>query len=251
MMQRPIPTDAFETVRAVGLTLPDVEATTKYDGSPVLKLGGSFMAGLATHPSAEPDTLVVRVDDEQREWLIEDAPETYYLTDYYRKYPLVLVRLSRIDRDALRDVLSVSWRLTAAKVRKRALQNSMHRNETPWLAGTLQDVRYGFRTLRREPGYTTLVITLMALGIAATTTLVSVTSGVLLKPLPWPEPERLVRLEERREGRSGRVPWTISNGSYLAWREGPSSTVEEIGGWSWSKARFAAQVIPNAFASPG
>ena len=122
VMQRPIPKDAFETVRAVGLTLPNVEATTKYDGSPVLKLGGSFMAGLATHPSAEPDTLVVRVDDEQREWLIEDAPETYYLTDYYRKYPLVLVRLSRIDRDALRDVLSVSWRLTAAKVRRRALQ---------------------------------------------------------------------------------------------------------------------------------
>ena len=78
MMQRPTPEDAFETVRAVGLTLPNVEATTKYDGSPVLKLGGSFMAGLATHPSAEPGTLVVRVDDEQREWLIEDAPETYY-----------------------------------------------------------------------------------------------------------------------------------------------------------------------------
>jgi hypothetical protein len=109
---------AFETVRIVGLTLPDVEATTKYDGSPMLKLRGSFMAGLATHPSAEPDTLVVRVDDEQREWLIEDAPETYYLTDYYRKYPLVLVRLSRIDRDALRDVLLVSWRLTAEKTRK-------------------------------------------------------------------------------------------------------------------------------------
>lgn len=119
MTQRPIPEGAFETVRAVGLTLPNVEATTKYDGSPVLKLGGSFMAGLATHPSAEPDTLVVRVDDEQREWLMEDAPETYYLTDYYRRYPLVLVRLSRIDRDALRDVLSVSWRLTAAKVRRR------------------------------------------------------------------------------------------------------------------------------------
>jgi hypothetical protein len=56
MMQRPIPADVFETVRTVGLTLPHVEATTKYDGSPVLKLGGSFMAGLATHPSAEPDT---------------------------------------------------------------------------------------------------------------------------------------------------------------------------------------------------
>ena len=106
-------------VKTVGLTLPDVEDATRYDGSPVLKLGGCFMAGLATHPSAEPDTLVVRSGDEEREWLIADAPETYYLTDYYRSYPLVLARLSRIDRDALRDLLSVSWRLTSAKARKR------------------------------------------------------------------------------------------------------------------------------------
>jgi len=50
---------------------------------------------------------------------MEDAPETYYLTDYYRSYPLVLVRLSRIDRDAFRDLLSVSWRLAAAKAARR------------------------------------------------------------------------------------------------------------------------------------
>ena len=110
--------DIFDTVRTVGLTLPDVEATTKYDGSPVLKLGGCFMAGLAMHPSAEPETLVVRVDLEERALLLEDAPETYYLTDYYRNHPVVLVRLSRIERDALRDLLSVSWRLTSPKARK-------------------------------------------------------------------------------------------------------------------------------------
>jgi hypothetical protein len=123
MKQRPKkqePTDGFEIVKAVGLTLPDVEATTKCDGSPVLKLDGCFMAGLATHPSAEPDTLVVRVGCEEREWLIEDAPETYYLTDYYRSYPLLLVRLSRVDRDALHDLLSVSWRLTSLKAPNRS-----------------------------------------------------------------------------------------------------------------------------------
>lgn len=109
---------AFELVRKVGLALPNVEATTKYDGSPVLKLGGSFMAGLALHPSAEPDTLVVRHGLEERELLLEEAPETYYLTDHYRPYPLVLVRLSRIDRDALSDLLSGSWRMTSLKVRK-------------------------------------------------------------------------------------------------------------------------------------
>lgn len=120
MKRRSTKQDVFEVVRTVGLTLPEVEATTKYDGSPVLKRGGSFMAGMATHPSAEPQTLVVRADLEERELLLEDAPETYYLTDYYRRYPLVLVRLSRIDPDALRDLLSVSWRLTAEKARKRA-----------------------------------------------------------------------------------------------------------------------------------
>ena len=104
----------------MGLTLPEVEASTKYDGSPMLKRGGSFMAGVATHPSAEPGTLVVRADLEERELLLEDAPETYYLTDHYRRYPVVLARLSRIDRDALRDLLAVSWRLTAEKARKRA-----------------------------------------------------------------------------------------------------------------------------------
>jgi len=112
------PADPFEVVRTVGLALPDVEATTR-SGSPVLKLGGCFMAGLALHPSAEPDTLVVRAGYEERDLLIEDAPETYYITDYYRSYPLVLVRLSRVGQDALRDLLSVSWRLTSAKVRTR------------------------------------------------------------------------------------------------------------------------------------
>jgi hypothetical protein len=111
-------TGAFDIVRTVGLALPDVEATTRYDGSPVLKVDGIFMAGLATHPSAEPDTLVVRAGLEDRERLVEDAPETYYLTDYYRSYPLVLVRLSRVDPDALHDLLSVSWRMTTAKARK-------------------------------------------------------------------------------------------------------------------------------------
>ncbi len=112
-------TDAFAPVSAVGLNLPGVEAATKYDGSPVLKVGGTFIAGLATHHSAEPDTLVVRVGLEERAWLIDDAPETYYVTDYYRPYPVVLVRLSRVDRDALHDVLSVSRRLALAKLRQR------------------------------------------------------------------------------------------------------------------------------------
>jgi hypothetical protein len=110
----------FDFVTTVGLGLPGVEAATKYDGSPMLKVGGSFMAGLATHRSAEPGTLVVRYDLEARTSLLEDAPDTYYVTDYYQPYPVVLVRLSHIDRDALRDLLSVSRQLTLPKARQGA-----------------------------------------------------------------------------------------------------------------------------------
>lgn len=155
--------------------------------------------------------------------------------------------------------LIAEWRRGAPLLRRRSVVRlpDTQPHAPQWFAGTLHDVRYGFRTLRREPGYTTLVITLMALGIAATTTLVSVTAAVLLKPLPWPGSERLVRLEERREGRSGRVPWTISNSTYLAWRESPSSTVEEIGGWTSVPSTFRgagdpeririARITPSAF----
>ncbi len=114
--------DPFEVVRTIGLTLPDVEAAMKYDGSPVLKAAGCFMAGLAGHASAEPGSLVVRSRLEDREWLLADAPDTYYVTDYYERHPVVLVRLARIDDAALRDLLSASWRLAMEKARRsRAL----------------------------------------------------------------------------------------------------------------------------------
>ena len=119
--RRPVarqPADLFEAVRAAGLTLAGVEAATRYDGSPLLKVGGAFMAGIARHPSAEPGTLVVRADPEERNYLLDEASETYYVTDYYQRYPVVLVRLSQIDRETLRDVLSMSWRLTMAKRRR-------------------------------------------------------------------------------------------------------------------------------------
>mgnify|MGYP001031517985 FL=1 len=123
-MSDPGSADGFDRVRQVGLALPGVEAATKYDGSPVLKLGGCFMAGLATHRSAEPGMLVVRFRIDERHLLIEDAPETYYLTDHYRSHPIVLVRLSLLDRDALSGLLFVSWRLTAAKAGRAARSGS-------------------------------------------------------------------------------------------------------------------------------
>ena len=119
VIRKPASTDSFDPVRRVGLTLPGVEATIRYDGSPTLKVGGCFMAGLASHESAESDTLVVRMDLADRDALLEDAPDTYYVTDYYERHPVVLARLSHLNADALHDLLSMSRRLTLAKARKR------------------------------------------------------------------------------------------------------------------------------------
>ena len=121
--------NAFARVKRIGLTLPGVEAAISYDGSPRLKLAGCFVAGLATHPSAEPETLVVRADPEERAWLLADAPDTYYLTDYYRKYPLVLVRLQRIDDTALAELLGMSRRLTVPKTRAARARRVTRRGE--------------------------------------------------------------------------------------------------------------------------
>ena len=111
--------DVFAIVRELGVAWPDVQAGTKYDGSPVLTCRGCFMAGLAMHASAEPDTLVVRVDGEMRPWLLDEAADTYYVTAYYEPHPVVLVRLAHIDREALHDLLAGSRRATLLKSPRR------------------------------------------------------------------------------------------------------------------------------------
>ncbi len=109
---------SFDTVRAIGLALPDVEEGTVY-GSPALKVRGNMFACLAIHRSAEPDTLAVRIDFPQRDELLAADPKTYYLTDHYVNYPCVLVRLARVHPDALRDLLRMAWRFVLTRGNRR------------------------------------------------------------------------------------------------------------------------------------
>jgi putative ABC transport system permease protein len=107
----------------------------------------------------------------------------------------------------------------------------------------MQDLRYGLRLLRRQPGFAAVAILTMALGIGATTLLFSVAYGVLLKPLPWSGADRLVRVTETRQGRTGRVAGTVTNGTFLAWRDHPS-TIEDLGGWRTQTATLTGAGDP-------
>jgi putative ABC transport system permease protein len=111
------------------------------------------------------------------------------------------------------------------------------------LAGLAQDLRYAARLLRRQPQFTLLASATMAVGIAATTVLFSVTYGVLMKPLPWPGADRLVVLKETRGGKPPRFN-AFSNAAYLAWRE-QATTIEGIAAWSQRPVTLSGEGEPE------
>jgi len=109
---------SFKAVESIGRALPDVEVTTAY-GQPALKVRGRMFVCIASHKSAEPNTLVVMMDFADRDALLEDDPTTYYLKEHYVNYPCVLVRLSCVRVDALHDLLAGAHRFVSSRVKKR------------------------------------------------------------------------------------------------------------------------------------
>ena len=109
----------FNDVRKIAMTLPDVEDSSIH-GAPSLKVRGRLLTCPALHRSAESNTLAVRIGFDTRAELLTAEPDVYYVTDHYLNYPTVLVRLSRIHRDALRDLLDMARLFVSAKTKKSA-----------------------------------------------------------------------------------------------------------------------------------
>ncbi|HEY5198468.1 MAG TPA: MmcQ/YjbR family DNA-binding protein [Solirubrobacteraceae bacterium] len=100
-------------------TLPEVEPGYSY-GTPALKLRNKLIARLRE----DGETLVVRADVDEREALIAAAPEKFFLTPHYQPHPWVLVRLSRVEPDELRELLTDAWLLRAPKRLASRLEES-------------------------------------------------------------------------------------------------------------------------------
>jgi hypothetical protein len=98
----------FEAVRSIGTALPDVKDASSLRGT-ALKIGRQLMACKAIHRSAEPNSLMVRIGRKRRDELLKQNAKAYYLTDHYEPYPAILVRLPKISRTSLKELLAESW----------------------------------------------------------------------------------------------------------------------------------------------
>lgn len=100
----------FEQVTATALAFPGVETRSSY-GTQGLYVANKFMARLR-----EPDVMVLKpIEDDEQRFLMGTQPDVFFLTDHYRGYPTILIRLSKVQPEQMRELIEQSWRRLAPK----------------------------------------------------------------------------------------------------------------------------------------
>src|SRR5205823_5801994 len=112
--------------------------------------------------------------------------------------------LALLEDEYVRQGMTPEEARRAAKLAYGGVEQAKqrHRDERTFqgLSQIPQDIRYTFRQLRKSPGFTVTAVLMLALGIGTTTAIFSIVEGVLLRPLPFPDPDRLVTLGDVLEG---------------------------------------------------
>jgi putative ABC transport system permease protein len=106
-----------------------------------------------------------------------------------------------------------------------------------------QDLRYGSRSLRKNPGFTAIAVITLALGIGANTAIFSVVNGVLLRPLPYPEPDRLVMVYGiSLQAAQGKTP--LCEADFLDWKS-QNQVFESLAGFSTNRFNYTGGETPQ------
>jgi hypothetical protein len=100
----------YDQIRKIALQLPGVEEGTSY-GTAALRVKSKFLARL----KEDGESVVFRIGFDERDLLMQTKPEVFYITDHYRGYPAVLMRLSAASTKEAADLIEMAWRLVAPK----------------------------------------------------------------------------------------------------------------------------------------
>ena len=100
----------YERIREIALEFPGLEEGTSF-GTPSLRVRGKFLARL----SDDGKSLVLKMEYYERKYLMEEYPDVFYITDHYRDWPAVLIRLANVSEEQLRARLEDAWRAAAPK----------------------------------------------------------------------------------------------------------------------------------------
>ena len=99
----------FARVVAIAERFPGVEVSRSY-GTPAIKVKRRLLARLRSEAEGG---LAIQCDFMEREMLLQAAPETFYITDHYADYPMVLINLETLRWDAMHDIVERAWRIVA------------------------------------------------------------------------------------------------------------------------------------------
>ncbi len=167
------------------------------------------------------------------------------LAEVWRRL-LFLFRRQQFDRDLAEEMrfhLEMKAAESGAAAARRRFGNAallLEDSREAWgwagVEAWLADLRYAVRALRKNPGFAAVAVLTLALGIGASTAVFSVVRAVLMKPLPFREPDRLAMIWETRESR-GANRLVVSYQDFTDWKE-QSRSFESMAAWVGDAARM-------------